>query len=89
MDFNGNDAVGLFKNGNQIDEVGVFNQSANWGLDVTLRRKSSILSPVVPYSAANWDSYTTDTIDGLGTHAFDSAAPDTLHLVLTCFAWPF
>lgn len=74
MDFNGNDAVGLFKNGTQIDEVGVFNQLANWGLDVTLRRKSSILSPVAPYNAANWDSYTTDTFDGLGAHAFDSAA---------------
>ncbi|WP_447634928.1 lamin tail domain-containing protein [Flavobacterium microcysteis] len=74
MDFNGNDAVGLFKNGTQIDEVGVFNQTSNWGIDVTLRRKSSILSPVTPYSTANWDSYPTDTFDGLGSHAFDSAA---------------
>lgn len=74
MDFNGNDAVALFKNGTQIDEVGVFNQTANWGIDVTLRRKSSITSPAATYNAANWDSFSTDTFSGLGSHTFDSGA---------------
>lgn len=74
MDFNGNDAVALFKNGIQIDEVGVFNQVASWGTDVTLRRKSSITSPATTYNVANWDSFSTDTFSGLGSHTFDSGA---------------
>jgi len=76
--FNGNDAIGLFKNGTQIDEVGVFNQPANWGIDVTLVRKSSVNSPKVPYDASEWDSYETDYIANLGTHTMDGFGT-TLH----------
>ena len=66
--FNGNDAVALFKNGTQIDEVGVFNQVANWGLDQTLIRKSSITSPKATYDVADWDVQATDYITNLGSH---------------------
>lgn len=68
MDFNGNDAVALFKNGIQLDEVGVFNQTSNWGNDTTLRRKSSIGSPTDTYSPTEWDSFPTDTFADLGSH---------------------
>ena len=71
MTFNGNDAVGLFKNGVQIDEVGIFNQETpSWGTDLTLIRKSSANVPKAIYDAADWDVHAKDYIDNLGTHTF-------------------
>jgi len=75
--FNGNDAVALFKNGVQIDEVGMINQVAVWGADLTLIRKSSVLSPVATYAAADWDTQATDYITNLGLHTMGSAAVST------------
>lgn len=70
INFNGNDAVGLFKNGIQIDEVGVFNQTASWGTDLTLIRKSSANVPKAIYDAADWDVQSKDYIENLGAHTF-------------------
>jgi hypothetical protein len=70
INFNGNDAVGLFKNGIQIDEVGVFNQTASWGTDLTLIRKSSANVPKAIYDAADWDVQSKDYIVNLGAHTF-------------------
>ena len=70
INFNGNDAVGLFKNGIQIDEVGVFNQAASWGTDLTLIRKSSANVPKAIYDAADWDVQSKDYIENLGAHTF-------------------
>lgn len=71
--FNGNDAVALYKDGVQIDVVGIVNQVANWGNDVTLVRKSTVLSPTVSYSINDWNSFASDTFTNLGAHAFNSA----------------
>jgi cytochrome bd-type quinol oxidase subunit 2 len=71
LDFNGNDAVALYKNNIQIDVVGIVDQTANWGKDITLVRKSNILNPTISYSINDWDSYATDTFDYLGSHTFD------------------
>jgi hypothetical protein len=68
LSFNGNDAVALFKNSTQIDEVGVFNLTSNWGTDATLIRKSSVNSPKATYDAADWDSNPTDYFTNLGSH---------------------
>lgn len=70
INFNGNDAVGLFKNGIQIDEVGVFNQTASWGTDLTLIRKSSANVPKAIYDAADWDVQSKDYIENLDAHTF-------------------
>jgi len=67
--FNGNDAVGLFKNGVLIDEVGVFNQVADWGKDLTLIRKGSVTSPKATYDVAEWDILATDDISNLNSHS--------------------
>lgn len=69
ISFNGNDAVALYHSGTQIDVVGIVDQVAVWGENVTLVRKSSILSPTTTYSIADWDSYAVDTLEHLGTHA--------------------
>lgn len=69
MAFNGNDAVGLFKNGVLIDIIGTFNGgTANFAADQTLRRKATVTSPTTTFNkTTQWDSYTSDTCNNLGS----------------------
>ncbi len=69
LTFNGNDAVGLFKNGVLIDIIGTFNGgTANFAADVTLRRKSTVTSPSTTFNlSAQWDSFSQDTCNNLGS----------------------
>ncbi|WP_276381690.1 endonuclease [Flavobacterium sp. H4147] len=69
LTFNGNDAVGLFKNGVLIDIIGTFNGgTANFAIDVTLRRKSTVTSPSTTFNlSAQWDSFSQDTCNNLGS----------------------
>lgn len=69
MAFNGNDAVGLFKNGVLIDIIGTFNGgTANFAADQTLRRKATITAPTTTFNkTTQWDSYTSDTCNNLGS----------------------
>lgn len=68
LTFNGNDAVGLFKNGVLIDIIGTFNGgTANFAIDTTLRRKATVTSPNTTFNlTGEWDSFATDTCSGLG-----------------------
>lgn len=72
MNFNGNDVLALYHNGIQIDLVGVVNQIANWGADMTLVRKAAAISPTTAYSINDWDQYPVDTLDYLGFHTMIS-----------------
>ncbi|MDR7210570.1 endonuclease [Flavobacterium piscis] len=69
LTFNGNDAVGLFKNGVLIDIIGTFSGgTANFAADVTLRRKSTVTSPSTTFNlSSQWDSYATDTCNNLAS----------------------
>lgn len=69
--FNGNDPMGLFKNGVLIDIIGTFNGgSPNFAIDETLRRKPSITGPNTTFNkTVEWDVYTKDTCNGLGSHS--------------------
>ncbi|UQD56654.1 endonuclease [Flavobacterium sp. K5-23] len=69
MTFNGNDAVGLFKNGVLIDIIGTFNGgTANFAADETIRRKATVTSPTTTFNkTAQWDSYASDTCNNLGS----------------------
>ena len=69
LTFNGNDAVGLFKNGVLIDIIGTFNGgTANFAADITLRRKSTVTSPSSTFNlSAQWDSFSQDTCNNLGS----------------------
>ncbi|AYN04664.1 endonuclease [Flavobacterium sp. 140616W15] len=69
LTFNGNDPVGLFKNGVLIDIIGTYNGgSANFAVDITLRRKSTVTSPSATFNLnGQWDSFTTDTCNNLGS----------------------
>jgi len=76
--FNGNDAVGLFKNDVLIDILGTFNGgTANYAQNVTLQRKTSVTSPNTTYTTNEWDSLATDTFSGLGSHSVDGGGSDT------------
>ncbi|MEW7292800.1 endonuclease [Aquimarina sp. 2304DJ70-9] len=78
MSFNGNDPVGLFKNGVLIDIIGTFNGgSSNFAKDVTLRRKASISSPSTTYTTTEWDSYSQNTFNDLGNHTFNGGGGNT------------
>ncbi|PKV51651.1 putative secreted protein (Por secretion system target) [Aquimarina sp. MAR_2010_214] len=71
LSFNGNDPVGLFKNGVLIDIVGTFNGgSSNFAKDATLQRKTEVSSPSSTYTTSEWNSYPRNTFDGLGKHTF-------------------
>ena len=69
LTFNGNDAVGLFKNGVLIDIIGTFNGgTANFAADVTLRRKATVTAPNTSFNiTAEWDSFSLDTCNNLGS----------------------
>lgn len=57
LDFNGNDPIGLFKNGTLIDAVGTFNGgSRDFAADTDLRRNVSV--PNATFNSSEWDSYT-------------------------------
>lgn len=65
LDFNGNDPVGLFKNGVLIDIIGTFNGgTANFAADVTLRR--TVTNPSTTYTPSQWTTHPQNTCDNLG-----------------------
>jgi Secretion system C-terminal sorting domain len=73
MAFNGNDAVGLFKNGVLIDIIGTFNGgTANFAADETIGRKATVTSPTTTFNkTTQWDSYTSDTCNNLGSRMIE------------------
>ncbi|RBP29025.1 putative secreted protein (Por secretion system target) [Oceanihabitans sediminis] len=66
--FNGNDAIGLFKNDVLIDLIGDLNSSANFGKDVTLIRKPEITEPSTTFDINEWNSLSRDDCSNLGSH---------------------
>lgn len=72
MMFNGNDPVGLFKNGELIDIFGSFGAgSADFAKDMTYRRKSSVTGPSATYNADEWEATSKDDVSGLGSHTMN------------------
>ncbi len=74
LSFNGNDAVRLYKNGVPIDQIGIENQVADWGKDVTLVRNPDISSPSLVYQLSDWIVYPMDEFY-LGSHNFNNNPP--------------
>jgi endonuclease I len=72
--FNGNDPVGLFKNGTLIDVIGNFSGgSTNFAKDQTLVRKPSVSGPNTAYTTSEWDTYASNTSTDLGVHTIGSS----------------
>lgn len=82
--FNGDDAVGLYKNDILIDLIGVIGSdpgtewtgdAANGAastLNKTLVRASSVSSPSTTFTWSEWNSYPTDTSSYLGSHTMST-----------------
>ena len=91
MAFNGNDAVGLFKNGVLIDIIGTFNGgTANFAADQTLRRKATVTAPTTTFNkTTQWDSYTSDTCNNLGSRIVaKESKTETVLDINTIFIYP-
>lgn len=72
VNFNGNDPVGLFKNGELIDIFGSFGAGpADFAKDMTYRRKSSVTGPSATYNADEWEATSKDDVSGLGSHTMN------------------
>ncbi|CAL2093314.1 conserved protein of unknown function precursor containing a T9SS type A C-terminal secretion signal. Putative extracellular ribonuclease [Tenacibaculum sp. 190524A02b] len=76
--FNGNDAIGLFKNNVLIDIIGVFNSSNTFGANVTLQRNTT--SPNITYTISEWNVFDVNTFSGLGTLSGGGSSADTVVL---------
>ena len=84
MAFNGNDAVGLFKNGILIDIIGTFNGgTANFSIDETIRRKVTVTAPTTTFNkTTQWDSFGLDTCNNLGSRVAAKESKTTLDIAL-------
>jgi endonuclease I len=69
MSFNGDDPVGLFKNGVLIDIFGNFG-GTNEFENVTYRRKSTVINPSTAFDlVGEWDAYDINNVTDLGSHS--------------------
>jgi len=81
VNFNGNDAVALFRNGVMIDVVGIVDQVDNWGMDMTLVRNANIASPTTNFSFNDWTQFPINTFSDLGQHTFTGGTTDPIIIV--------
>jgi len=91
LDFNGNDPVGLFKNGVLLDIVGVFGTNSNFAQNTTLVRMPTVSSPTVNFDLVNeWIVFTQDNSTDLGAHLFSGTAgiADSLQNALQLYPNP-
>ena len=68
VNFNGNDPVGLFKNGVLIDIIGEEGNSSKHIENATYRRKSTISEPNTSFDNTEWDILSANTLDDIGSH---------------------
>lgn len=69
LDYNGNDAVALAKNGVNIDVLGTIGNGTNYyGAAKTLVRKSSVFGGNPTFAPSEWHEYLGDTFSYLGSH---------------------
>ena len=66
--FNGNDAIGLFKNEVLIDIIGALGDNNDFAKDVTLVRKETIAYPNTTYTSSEWNEFPTNNCTDIGSH---------------------
>ncbi|WP_375751666.1 ExeM/NucH family extracellular endonuclease [Vibrio sp. HN007] len=75
INFNGDDAVALYKDGVLIDVIGTIGERSNWAKDVTLVRNESVTTPNSTYSPGEWTDIGKDVFTGLGEYG-ETTEPD-------------
>ena len=84
VSFNGNDPIGLFKNGVLIDIIGTFNGgSAHFAQNTTLVRKESVSSPNSTHTSTEWDSHASNTFSFLGAHTATGSGSNSSEIFLS------
>ncbi len=68
LNFNGNDAIALFKKNKLIDVIGNASSNSNYAKNVSLRRKSTVTKPNNSYVLTEWETLKVDTYNGLKKH---------------------
>ncbi len=78
INFNGNDAIQLLRNGVEIDRVGEANAGAEvmWGLDLTLKRKSTVTHPTLNFKMDEWQTSGIDNFNVVGSHTMQFSTPN-------------
>jgi len=66
--FNGNDAIGLFKNDVLIDIIGIEGDGGTFAENVTLVRIPTIEFPTTTYNSNEWNIEAQDDCSNLGSH---------------------
>lgn len=67
--FNGNDAIGLFKNDELIDIMGIEGHGGIFAENVTLIRKPTIEFPTTTFDSNQWNVEPQDDCSNLGIHS--------------------
>ncbi|MDA9070183.1 endonuclease [Arenitalea sp.] len=67
--FNGNDAIGLFKNGVLIDIIGTLGDTATFGSNTTLVRNSTVAEGNTTFNINEWTASMSNTCSNLGQHS--------------------
>ncbi|MYL43330.1 5'-nucleotidase C-terminal domain-containing protein [Virgibacillus salexigens] len=75
INFNGNDAIALQKNENNIDILGTVGDDSNYAKDMTIVRKPSINMSNTTYDVAEWTEHNHDYFENLGVHTIDENNP--------------
>ncbi|MBO6607041.1 MAG: endonuclease [Psychroserpens sp.] len=86
--FNGNDAIGLFKNDVLIDILGDFNSSSNYAQNTTLVRKPEVDRPTITFDINEWNSFGTNNCDDLGQHNQTLGTPEASLSAVTMYPNP-
>ena len=68
LNFNGNDPIGLYKNGVLIDVIGDINSRSFHIEDITYRRKSTITDPSTTFITTQWETFPANAFEGFGSH---------------------
>jgi len=83
LNFNGNDAVGLFRYGTLIDIIGYPNLIDTILADVTMRRNSIVSQGNLVYTPDEWTAYPKDDISNLGMHVSNPNAPTISNIAVS------
>ena len=68
LNFNGDDPIGLYKNGVLIDVIGDTASRTKHIENITYRRKSTITEPSTTFITNQWETFPANTFDGFGSH---------------------
>ena len=77
INFNGDDAIGLFKNDVLIDIIGIEGDGNDFATNVTLVRKPEIEFPTTTFDINEWNSFPSNTCSDLGSHNQTLSIPNT------------